>query len=77
MNGSASEMPHKQLSDREYEVLLYIGEGKTISEIGQQLSLSVKTISTYRSRILEKMNLENNSDLVKYIMLHELSPGSR
>lgn len=74
MNGKTSELPHKQLSDREYEVLLYIGEGKTISEIAAQLSLSVKTISTYRTRILEKMNLENNSELVKYILLHELAP---
>lgn len=75
MNGKNNDLPHKSLSDREYEVLLYIGEGKSISEIGNQLSLSVKTISTYRTRILEKMNLENNSDLVKYIMLHELSQG--
>lgn len=74
MNGKSVELPHKQLSDREYEVLLYIGEGKTISEIAVQLSLSVKTISTYRSRILEKMKIDNNSDLVKYIMLHELAP---
>jgi len=76
MNGASSDLPHKQLSDREYEVLLYIGEGKSISEIANQLSLSVKTISTYRTRILEKMNLENNSDLVKYILLHELAAGS-
>jgi DNA-binding NarL/FixJ family response regulator len=76
MNGASSDLPHKQLSDREYEVLLYIGEGKSISEIANQLSLSVKTISTYRTRILEKMNLENNSDLVKYILLHELAAGA-
>ena len=75
MSGNGESLPHKSLSDREYEVLLYIGEGKTISEIGDRLSLSVKTISTYRTRILEKMNLDNNSDLVKYILLHELSAG--
>lgn len=75
MNGEGGELPHKRLSDREYEVLLYIGEGKSISEIAVQLSLSVKTISTYRTRILEKMNLENNSDMVKYIMLHDLAVG--
>lgn len=74
MQSKSGDLPHKQLSDREFEVLLYIGEGKTISEIAAQLSLSVKTISTYRTRILEKMSLENNSDLVKYIMLHELAP---
>ena len=75
MSGNVESLPHKSLSDREYEVLLYLGEGKTISEIGDRLSLSVKTISTYRTRILEKMNLDNNSDLVKYILLHELSAG--
>lgn len=73
INNDGESMPHQTLSDREYEVLLYIGEGKTISEIANQLSLSVKTISTYRTRILEKMNLDNNSDLVKYIMLHDLA----
>jgi DNA-binding NarL/FixJ family response regulator len=75
MNSDGAELPHKRLSDREYEVLLYIGEGKSISEIAAQLSLSVKTISTYRTRILEKMKVENNSDMVKYIMLHDLGVG--
>jgi len=75
MSSNGDELPHKRLSDREYEVLLYIGEGKSISEIAAQLSLSVKTISTYRTRILEKMNIENNSDMVKYIMLHDLGVG--
>ncbi|MEO0404655.1 MAG: response regulator transcription factor [Bacteroidota bacterium] len=69
---SGGKLPHTALSDREYEVLLYIGEGKTISEIANQLSLSVKTVSTYRTRVLEKMGMSNNSDLVKYIMLHDL-----
>ncbi|MCB0760884.1 MAG: response regulator transcription factor [Flavobacteriales bacterium] len=73
MNGNTAMLPHKLLSDREYEVLLYIGEGLTISEIARKLSLSVKTISTYRTRILEKMHLESNTDMVKYIMLHDLS----
>lgn len=75
MSENNDELPHKKLSDREYEVMLYIGEGKSISEIANQLSLSVKTISTYRTRVLEKMNLENNSDLVKYILLHDLAPA--
>ena len=75
MSSNGDELPHKRLSDREYEVLLYIGEGKSISEIAAQLSLSVKTISTYRTRILEKMKVENNSDMVKYIMLHDLGVG--
>lgn len=72
VNQKGGSMPHTALSDREYEVMLYIGEGKSISEIANQLSLSVKTVSTYRSRVLEKMSMNNNSDLVKYIMLHDL-----
>lgn len=75
VNSDGSGLPHKMLSDREFEVLLYIGEGKSISEIANQLSLSVKTISTYRSRILDKMNMDNNSDLVKYILIHDLAPS--
>lgn len=75
VNSDGGGLPHKMLSDREFEVLLYIGEGKSISEIANQLSLSVKTISTYRSRILDKMNMDNNSDLVKYILIHDLAPS--
>ena len=70
-----NELPHKSLSDREYEVLLYIGEGKSMTDIANQLNLSIKTVSTYRSRILDKMRLKSNSDLVKYILLHDLAPG--
>lgn len=75
MSRDDSVLPHQILSDREYEVLLYIGEGKTMTEIANQLSLSIKTVSTYRSRILDKMHLKSNSDLVKYILLHDLAPG--
>lgn len=64
--------PHEKLSDREFEVLCKIGEGKQISEIGDQLFLSVKTISTYRSRILEKMGLKNNAELMRYVISNGL-----
>lgn len=64
--------PHQRLSDREYEVLLMIATGHTISEIGDKLSLSVKTISTYRARILEKTSLKSNADLVRYAITHGL-----
>jgi DNA-binding NarL/FixJ family response regulator len=60
--------PHENLSDREYEVLCLIGSGKTIKEIADKLSLSEKTISTYRSRILEKMNMRNNGELIHYVI---------
>jgi two-component system, NarL family, invasion response regulator UvrY len=58
--------PHEQLSDREYQVLCLIASGKTVSEIAGAVNLSVTTISTYRSRILEKMNMKNNAELTRY-----------
>src|SRR5208337_3916828 len=64
--------PHEMLSDREYQVLCMIASGKTASEIADQLSLSVKTISTYRSRILEKMKLKNNAELTNYAIKNHL-----
>ena len=63
---------HEKLSDREFEVLQFIARGKTVSEIGNILSLSVKTISTNRSRILKKMNLKNNAELICYAVKHDL-----
>jgi DNA-binding NarL/FixJ family response regulator len=64
--------PQETLSDREFQVLRLIASGKTVSEIGKELSLSVKTISTYRSRILEKMGMRNNAELMHYAMQHQL-----
>lgn len=63
---------HESLSDREFEVLRMIGSGMTVSEIAGELSLSVKTISTYRTHILEKMNLKNNADIMQYVITHGL-----
>ena len=63
---------HEMLSDREYEVLCMIASGKTLSEIAGLLFLSVKTISTYRSRILEKMHLKNNAELTSYAIQNHL-----
>ncbi len=67
-----NRLPHEQLSDREFEVLRMIVQGKTIAEIGEVLSLSGNTISTYRLRILDKMNIRTNSGLVKYFMENKL-----
>jgi two-component system, NarL family, invasion response regulator UvrY len=64
--------PQELLSDREFQVLRLIAAGKIISEIARELVLSAKTISTYRSRILEKMGLRNNAELMHYAMRHEL-----
>lgn len=63
---NADKPLHERLSDREYEVMCMIAAGKTITEIAQQLSLSAKTISTYRARILEKMQMKNNAEMMLY-----------
>ncbi len=63
---------HEKLSDREYQVMCMISSGKTIREISDYLCLSVKTVSTYRVRILEKMNLKNNSELTFYAIKNKL-----
>lgn len=65
-------LPHERLSDREYQVMILIASGKTPKEIAAELVLSVKTISTYRARILEKMDLKNNSELMLYAVKEEL-----
>lgn len=71
--GAASgKSPHEMLSDREYQVLRLIGSGKKVSEVAETLSLSVKTVSTYRTHILEKMKLRNNAELTYYVMQNGL-----
>jgi two-component system invasion response regulator UvrY len=65
---STGDSPHEQLSDREYEVMCLIASGKAVSEIAETLHLGVTTISTYRARILEKMNLKNNAELTRYAL---------
>ena len=64
--------PHERLSDREHEVLRLLTAGKTISDIASELSLSVKTVSTYRSRLVEKLAVRTTSDLVRYALEHKL-----
>ena len=66
------QSPHEILSDREYQVLHLLAVGKTVSEIARQLTLSVKTISTYRARLLEKMHMKNNAELMRYAVTHHL-----
>ena len=64
--------PHEALSDREFEVMKLIASGKKVSEIAGILSLSDKTISTYRARILEKMNLKTNAEIIRYAIQNKL-----
>jgi len=65
-------LPHETLSNREYQVMCLIASGKTVSEVAKELSLSVKTITTYRARILEKLHLKNNAELMRYATMNEL-----
>jgi two-component system, NarL family, invasion response regulator UvrY len=64
--------PHASLSDREFQVLRMIAAGKTVSEIAGEIALSVKTVSTYRARILEKMTMRTNAELTHYAILNRL-----
>ncbi|WP_374404065.1 response regulator [Niveibacterium sp.] len=64
--------PHERLSDREYQTLCMIASGKTLTQIGEELNLSVKTVSVYRARLLEKMKLKNNAELTHYGLKHGL-----
>jgi two-component system invasion response regulator UvrY len=65
-------MPHETLSDREYQTLCMIASGKALSRIAEELSLSAKTVSVYRARLLEKMGLKNNAELTNYALKHGL-----
>jgi len=64
--------PHETLSDREFEVMRLIGSGKTVTEIAELLSLSDKTISTYRARLLEKMRMRTNAEVTRYAIQNKL-----
>ncbi|MBC7905079.1 MAG: response regulator transcription factor [Gemmatimonadaceae bacterium] len=66
------KMPHENLSDREFDVLKLLANGKSVSEIAEMLSLGVTTISTYRSRVMEKMNMRTNAELTRYSIENNL-----
>lgn len=67
------KLPHESLSDREYQIFLLLASARTATEIAAELALSVKTISTYRSRILEKMHMRNNAELMRYAVEKHLT----
>ena len=70
---AGSDRPaHETLSDREFQVMRMMASGKTVKEIAAELALSVKTISTYRARILTKMNLHTNAELIHYAISNQL-----
>jgi two-component system invasion response regulator UvrY len=68
LGGEVEQEPHETLSDREYQVMCLLAAGKTITEIATELSLSIKTVSTYRTRILDKLKLENTAQIIRYAL---------
>ena len=64
--------PHEALSDREYQVLRMLGSGQTVSDIARDLGLSVKTVSTYRTRVLDKLGMRTNAELMRYAIENRL-----
>ena len=72
LDAQAGRAPHEQLSDREFEVLRALGSGMMVKEVAAQLRLSTKTVSTYRTRLLDKMGLKTKADLVRYVVAHNL-----
>lgn len=72
LTGETSAAPHEKLSDRELQVFLRLARGESVSDIGGALHLSVKTISTYRSRLLEKLGVASNAELATYALRHGL-----
>jgi DNA-binding NarL/FixJ family response regulator len=65
--------PHERLSDREFQILRLLGSGRTVSEVAARLTLSVKTVSTYRGRILAKMRMRTNAELIQYVVRRGLT----
>jgi two-component system invasion response regulator UvrY len=70
--GEAGGAPHERLSNREFEVFKMLSSGKTVSQVAQMLSLSVKTVSTHRTRLLKKMEMKTNAELTHYAMRNKL-----
>jgi DNA-binding NarL/FixJ family response regulator len=66
------KLPHEHLSDREYQIMLMIARGMSLKAIGAELSVSVKTVSTHRTHILQKMKMENNAQIVTYAIQNSL-----
>jgi DNA-binding NarL/FixJ family response regulator len=71
-HGGGQALPHERLSDREFEVFRLLGSGKTVTDIARELNLSVKTVSTHRTRILAKTALRDNAEIVEYVFSHRL-----
>jgi len=70
--GNAPEPPHRKLSNREFQIFSQLAAGKTVTQIAEEIHLSVKTVSTYRTRIMQKMNCSRNAELTAYALRHNL-----
>ncbi|MEO7264703.1 MAG: LuxR C-terminal-related transcriptional regulator, partial [Ferruginibacter sp.] len=72
LDNDSDKLPHEYLSDREFSVLKLLASGKSVSDIAETLFLSVTTVSTYRARIMAKMNMKSNADLTLYAIENKL-----
>jgi DNA-binding NarL/FixJ family response regulator len=72
LRGEVEKEPHEALSDREFQVMILLAAGKSITDVAEELSLSVKTVSTYRARILDKLNLKSTAEIIRYALEHGL-----
>jgi len=72
LQGHGDELPHKRLSDREHEIFLLLAGGESVSDIAARLHLSVKTVSTHKTHVLEKLDIESLAELVRYAIAHKL-----
>src|ERR1051326_4676293 len=73
LGAPGEQLPHEKLSEREFQVFLKIASGEPLTKIGEELYLSVKTVTTYRSRVLEKMGMQSNAELIRYGIEHKLT----
>jgi two-component system, NarL family, invasion response regulator UvrY len=72
LEADTEKPPHEELSDREYQVLCLIASGKTVRQISEELYLSMSTVNTYRARILQKMNMKTDAELIRYAIQNQL-----
>jgi two-component system invasion response regulator UvrY len=72
-----SSKPHEDLSDREFQILIFIAQGKSLTDIAKNFYLSVKTVSTYRARLLKKMGMKTNAELIQYALINKLLPDTQ
>jgi len=72
LESGSDKLPHETLSDREYQVMLLLAEGLRVQDIAEKLTLSAKTVSTYRTRLLQKMNMRSSTEIVRYALRHGL-----